>query len=199
MAGAFGGLLLLARLVKGGDWEDATGRARHLAATTPNVFLWSALISPPFAHDPSSVSGMLVMWAVLLFFGRLVLREQRLVRGVREHIALPVGSIPWSAVTAKIAALPKVTASSPGRHQSRARIEAKDAVSLAERSRWHQRDQEGPQWIAQPQVGFHGNRQLKWPPQRPLTATRQAARREPPTDGSMRPTSRQFINLMGIG
>src|SRR5215469_5013640 len=102
MAGAFGGLLLIARLVKVRGVEDATGRAQHLAATTPNVFLWSAMISPQFAHDLSSASGMLVMWAMLLFFVGLVLREQLLVRRVREHIALPL-VMPWFEVTAKIA------------------------------------------------------------------------------------------------
>ena len=106
MAGAFGGLLLIARLVKVRGVEDETGRAQHLAATAPNVFLWSALISPQFAHDLSSVSGMLVLWAVLLFFVGLVLREQRLVRGVREKIALPL-VMPWLEVTVKIASLNK--------------------------------------------------------------------------------------------
>ena len=112
MAGAFGGLLLIARLVKVRGVEDATGRAQHLAATTPNVFLWSAMISPQFAHDLSSASGMLVMWAMLLFFVGLVLREQLLVRRVREHIALPL-VLPWFEVTAKIATPSKVAESSP--------------------------------------------------------------------------------------
>jgi broad specificity phosphatase PhoE len=108
MAGAFGGLLLMARLIKVRGLEDETGQARHLAATTPNVFLWSAMISAQVAHDPSSVSGMLVMWALLIFFVGLVIREQWLVRRVREHIALPLLSLPWYAVTEKIASLPKV-------------------------------------------------------------------------------------------
>jgi hypothetical protein len=109
MAGAFGGLLLMARLIKVRGLEDATGQARHLAATTPNVFLWSAMISAQFAHDPWSVSGMLVMWAMLIFFVGLVIREQWLVRRVREKIALPLFSLPWYAVTEKMASLPKVT------------------------------------------------------------------------------------------
>jgi broad specificity phosphatase PhoE len=136
MAGAFGGLLLIARLVKVRGLEDETGQAQRLAATTPNVFLWSAMISTPFAHDPSSVPGMLLMWAILIFFGGLVIREQWLVRRVRENIALPLLSMPWSAVTAKIASLTKATESSSlVRQQSRVRTEAKDVVSLSERSR----------------------------------------------------------------
>ena len=109
MAVAFGGLLLIARLIKVRGLEDETGQARHLAATTPNVFLWSAIISTQFAHDPSSVSGMLVMWAMLIFFVGLVIREQWLVRRVRKKIALPLLSMPWYAVTEKMASLPKVT------------------------------------------------------------------------------------------
>jgi hypothetical protein len=109
MAGAFGGLLLIARLIKVRGLEDETGQARHLAATTPNVFLWSAISSIQFAHDQSSVSGILVMWAMLIFFVGLVIREQRLVRHVREHMALPLLSLPWYAVTGKMASLPKVT------------------------------------------------------------------------------------------
>jgi ribonuclease H / adenosylcobalamin/alpha-ribazole phosphatase len=136
MAGAFGGLLLIARLVKVRGLEDETGRARHLAATTPNVFLWSAMISPQLAHDLSPASGMLVMWAVLIFFVGLVIREQWLVRRVREKIALPVLSMPWSAVTAKIASVTKETGSSSTvRQQSRAHTEAKDSLYLSERSR----------------------------------------------------------------
>jgi ribonuclease H / adenosylcobalamin/alpha-ribazole phosphatase len=109
MAGAFGGLLLIAGLVKVRGLEDEIGRAQRLAATTPNVFLWSAMISTQFAQDPSSVSGMLVMWTVLIFFVGLVIREQWLVHRVRENIAIPLVSVPWSAVTAKIASLTKVT------------------------------------------------------------------------------------------
>lgn len=109
MAGAFGGLLLIARLIKIRGLEDETGLARHLAATTPNVFLWSAMISAQFAHDSWSVSGMLVMWAMLIFFVGLVIREQWLVRRVRENIALPLLSLPWYTVTEKMASLPQVT------------------------------------------------------------------------------------------
>jgi hypothetical protein len=109
MAGAFGGLLLMARLIKVRGLEDETGQARHLAVTTPNVFLWSAMISAQVVHDPSSVSGMLVMWTMLIFFVGLVIREQWLVRRVREHIALPLLSLPCYAVTEKIASLTKVT------------------------------------------------------------------------------------------
>ncbi len=109
MAVAFGGLLLIARLIKVRGLEDETGQARHLAATTPNVFLWSAMISAQFADNLSSVSGMLVIWAVLIFFVGLVIREQWLVRRVREKIALPLLSMPWYAVTEKMASLPKVT------------------------------------------------------------------------------------------
>jgi broad specificity phosphatase PhoE len=128
MAGAFGGLLLIAGLVKIRGLEDATGRAQHLAATTPNVFLWAAMIPTSFARDPSSASGMLVMWAVLLFFVGLVLREQRLVRRVREHIALPL-VMPWFEVTAKIAALTKVTESSPLESAVTAKIAALTKVT----------------------------------------------------------------------
>jgi broad specificity phosphatase PhoE len=114
MTGAFGGLLLIARLVKVRGLEDETGRAQHLAATTPNVFLWAAMTSAPFARDPSSASGMLVTWAMLLFFVGLVLREQRLVRRVREHIALPL-VMPWFEVTVKIASLNKADGVLPGK------------------------------------------------------------------------------------
>ena len=86
IAGAFGGLHLLARLVKVRNLEDETGRARRLAATTPNVFFWAAMISSSLAHNASSTSSMLVMWALLIFFGILVLQEQWLVRHVRERI-----------------------------------------------------------------------------------------------------------------
>ena len=57
---------------------------------------------------------MLVMWAVLLFFVGLVIREQRLVRHVREHIALPL-VMPWFEVTAKIAAVNKADSVLPDR------------------------------------------------------------------------------------
>ncbi len=112
MAGAFGLLLFIARLIKVRSFEDETGRAQHLAATTPNVFLWSAIFSAQFAHDPSSVLGMLVMWAMLIFFVGLVIREQWLVRRMREKIAIPLGSMPYSEVTEKVASLRKVTESS---------------------------------------------------------------------------------------
>ncbi len=136
MAGAFGGLLLTAWLVKVRGVEDENGRARHLAATTPNVFLWSAMLSPQVALDPSAGSGMLVMWAMLLFFGGLVIREQWLVRCVRKHIALPLISRLWSVTTAKIAALAPVPAlSSPIRQQGRTHSEARDHDYPAEPSR----------------------------------------------------------------
>jgi hypothetical protein len=86
MVGAFGGLHLLAQLVKVRDVEDETGRARRLAATTPNVFFWAAMISPALAKNISSASSTLVMWAILIFFGILVLQEQWLVHHVRERI-----------------------------------------------------------------------------------------------------------------
>ncbi len=112
MAGAFGGLFFFARLIKVRGMEDETGPARQLATTTPNVFLWSALIPAQFAHDPSLGLGMLVMWAAMIFFVGLVIRERWLVHRVRESIALPRVSLSWSAVTAKIASVPEVTASS---------------------------------------------------------------------------------------
>lgn len=107
MAGAFGGLLLIARLIKVRGFEDETGQARHLAATSPNVFLWAALIPVKLAHDLSFELGMLVMWAILLFFVGLVIRERWLVHRVRENIALPRISLSWSTETVKIASLPK--------------------------------------------------------------------------------------------
>ena len=128
MAGAFAGLLLIARLVKVRGVEDATGRAQHLAATTPNVFLWAAMISAQFAHDLSSASGMLVMWAMLLFFVGLVLREQRLVRRVREHMAHPL-VMPWFEVTVKIAALSKVAESFPPESAVTAKIATPSKVT----------------------------------------------------------------------
>src|SRR5260370_2674395 len=120
MAGAFGGLLLTARLVKVRDVEDEGGRPRHLAASTPNVFLWSAMLSPQVALDPSAGSGMLVMWAMLLFFGGLVIREQWLVRRVRKDMALPPFNQPWRGTTAKNPALATGPgATSPIRPQTR--------------------------------------------------------------------------------
>jgi broad specificity phosphatase PhoE len=111
MAGAFGGLLFIAQLTKVRGRGDETGQARQLAATTPNVFLWSALIPAQFAHDPSSGLGMLVIWAAMLFFAGLVIRERWRVHRGRENVALPRVSLSWSEATAKIASVPKVTAS----------------------------------------------------------------------------------------
>ncbi len=110
-AGAFGGLLFIAQLIKVRGREDVTGQARQLAATTPNVFLWSALIPAKFARDPSLGLGMLVIWATMLILAWLVIRERWLVHSGRENIALPRVSLSWSEVTAKIASVPKVTAS----------------------------------------------------------------------------------------
>jgi hypothetical protein len=107
VAGAFGGLFLIARLIKVRGLEDEAGQARRLAATTPNVFLWAALIPVQLAHDLSFELGMLVMWAILLFFVGLVIRERWLVHRVRENIALPRISLSWSTETVKIASLPK--------------------------------------------------------------------------------------------
>ena len=112
MAGAFAGLFLMAGLIKVHGLEDETGQAQHLAATTPNVFLWSAITPVHVSQNPSSVLGMLMMWTMLIFFVGLVLREQRLVRRLREKMAIPLGSMPWSDVTEKIASLRKVTESS---------------------------------------------------------------------------------------
>jgi broad specificity phosphatase PhoE len=136
-AGAFGGLLLIAQLIKVRGREDETGQARQLAATTPNVFLWSALIPAPFAHDPSLGLGMLVMWAAMIFFVGLVIRERWRVHRVSENIAFPRVSLSWSAVTAKIASLPKATASSSLRsEQSRAHTVAQGEVYLFVQSRF---------------------------------------------------------------
>jgi ribonuclease H / adenosylcobalamin/alpha-ribazole phosphatase len=88
MAVAFGGLLLMARLVKVRGLGDETGQAQYLAATTPNVFLWSAIIPAPFAQNPSSVSGLLMIWTMLFFFVGLVIREQWLVCCMRKEIAI---------------------------------------------------------------------------------------------------------------
>ena len=112
MAGAFGGLLFIAQLIKVHGREDEPGQARRFAATTPNVFLWSALIPAQFAHDPSLGLGMQVMWAAMLFFVGLVIRERWRVHHVGENIALLRVSLSWSEVTAKIASVPKVTTSS---------------------------------------------------------------------------------------
>jgi broad specificity phosphatase PhoE len=117
MAGAFGGLLCIAQLIKVRGRKDVTGQARQLAATTPNVFLWSALIPGQLAHDPSLVLGMLVIWAVMLFFMGLVVRERWCVYRGRENIALPQVSLSWFEVTAKVVSVPKVTASASVRSE----------------------------------------------------------------------------------
>ena len=79
---------------------------------------------------------MLVMWAMLLFFGGLVIREQWLVRRVRKDMALPLISRLWRVTTAKIAALATVPASaSPLRQKRRTHSEARGHVYPAEPSR----------------------------------------------------------------
>jgi broad specificity phosphatase PhoE len=111
MAGAFAGLLCIAQLIKVHGRKDVTGQARKLAATTPNVFLWSALIPGQLAHDPSLGLGMLVIWAAILFFMVLVIRERWCMYRGRENIAPTQVSLSWFEVTAKIASVPKVMVS----------------------------------------------------------------------------------------
>jgi broad specificity phosphatase PhoE len=117
MTGAFAGLLCIAQLIKVRGRKDVTGHALQLAASTPNVFLWSALIPGQLAHDPTLGLGMLVIWAAMLFFTGLVFKERLCVYQGRENIVLPQVSLSWFEVTAKFASVPRVTVSTSSRSE----------------------------------------------------------------------------------